>query len=66
MFALLPYLCMAFMLAVVVAPIVVGLRNRPKRQPRPVTAEPQIGEDGMPEEQEVLDFGDELAENQKQ
>jgi hypothetical protein len=62
MFGLLPYLWMALMLAVLITPIVVGAMNRPKKSR--VASEPNVDgmADGSPEEQQVLDFGDELAE----
>jgi hypothetical protein len=57
MFGLLPYLWMAFMLAVVVAPTTLAVMHRPKKV-RVKAGEPNVDGmgDGVPEEQQVLDF----------
>jgi hypothetical protein len=62
MFAMLPFLWMAFMLTVLVLPIVEGIRSRPKAQPKTAAENLPLGEDGLPEEAQILDFGDEMAE----
>lgn len=62
MFNLLPYLWMAFMLAVILFPTIVGLMNRPKRQPKVKSAEGDLVEGAVENPEPVLDFGDELAE----
>lgn len=63
MFDLLPYFWMAFMLAVVLFPTVLGLMARPKRKPK--SAAVSEGEpEGLPADP-VLDFGDELAQMEK-
>ena len=49
------------MLAVLITPIVIGVINKPKRVKSAAT-EPNVEEMGAPEEQQVLDFGDELAQ----
>ncbi|MFN7629483.1 MAG: hypothetical protein ACK5PZ_21875 [Pirellula sp.] len=62
MFNLLPYLWMAFMLAVILVPTIVGLMNRPKRQPKVKPADGELVDGAVENPEPVLDFGDELAE----
>lgn len=61
MFNLLPYLWMAFMLAVILVPTIVGLMNRPKRQPKVKTDDGELVDGTVENPEPVLDFGDELA-----
>ncbi|MCU0708825.1 MAG: hypothetical protein MUF23_11085 [Pirellula sp.] len=61
MFTLISYLWILFMLAVLITPIVIGLMNKPKKAKSAAT-EPSLEGMGAPEEQQVLDFGDELAQ----
>lgn len=62
MFNLLPYLWMAFMLAVILVPTIVGLMNRPKRQPKVKPTDGELVDGAVENPEPVLDFGDELAE----
>lgn len=62
LYPLISYLWILFILTVLVAPLVVGVMSRPKRA-KPAK-NPPPGESGMseaPVEDQVLDFGDELA-----
>jgi hypothetical protein len=67
MFTLISYLWILFILTVLIAPLVVGLMSRPKRI-KVAATEPANKDttgdatDGVPAEEPVLDFNDELAE----
>lgn len=61
MYTLISYLWILLVLIVVITPIVVGLMTRPKKVKTPAS-EPNVDGMGAPEEQQVLDFGDELAQ----
>jgi hypothetical protein len=62
MFALLPYLWIALMLAVVIAPIVAHFQNQPRRKPKAPAVEPLPVDESLPPDAAPLDFVDELAE----
>lgn len=62
MFTLISYLWLAFILAVLIAPIVVGLMSRPKKT-QTTNEEPQVeGLEEAPTQEATPEFGDELAE----
>jgi hypothetical protein len=52
---------MAFMLAVILVPTIMGLMNRPKRQPKVKPADGELVDGAAENPEPVLDFGDELA-----
>ena len=62
MFTLISYLWILFILTILIAPIVVGLMNRPKKA-KLATTEPTVeGMDAAPVEEPAPDFTDEFAE----
>ena len=62
MFILISYLWLVFILAVLIAPIVVGLMSRPKKI-QATNEEPQVeGLEEAPTQEAAPELGDELAE----
>ncbi len=62
MFTLISYLWLLFILAVLLAPMVVGLMSRPKKVKGAKNKSQKEGAEETPSEEQVLDFQDELVE----
>jgi uncharacterized membrane protein YgaE (UPF0421/DUF939 family) len=65
MYAMLPYFWIVFMLGLVVATIAAAMMGRPKKATKKAqTVSAEAVADPMTESEPMLDFGDELAQNE--